>query len=88
MLKISLIGFGRIILNQRFFTIGIGIIEPIQLSQYHCLNDREAFFSPIFEVQIRLLTIQSVKQLPCRITQPEKRLPIPVNNVPLIFTHF
>ena len=54
--------------------VGVGRIQAILLGQNHCLDDCESFLGPIFQVEIRLFAIQTVKHITGCITQIEEWL--------------
>ncbi len=85
--EVSIIGLGRIVVVQGEVAVPVGLREAIQFSKRHGLNNVVAFLGPVFQVHIGFVTVEAVKQLPCRITKVEKGCTITLYQITFIGTY-
>ena len=75
---------GGILIDQRQMPVGVRVGVSVQLRQCHCLDHRISFVRPVFQIPVHLFTVQTVKQLPGGVAQPEERLAILANQETLV----
>ena len=88
MLEIGFVGFGRIVVNQRFITLGIGGVQAVQFGKDNRLNNGKSLCPAVFEKLFRFLLVQSMQKFPCRISQVEKRSSVFMNQITVILRYF
>ena len=74
----------RVVVEERPVSVGVWVANPIELRQRDRLDDGKAPLGTIAQIAKRLLAIQAVEQLPRRITEPEERLAIRLDEKPLV----
>ena len=73
-----------IVVDQRCVAVSIRSVQAVQFGQCDGLHDGESSFRAVFEIPIHLLTVQPVEQFPGRVTQPEERLAVLVDEEPAV----
>src|SRR5579883_1732046 len=67
-------------------SVAVRFRQPRELSQYHCLNDREFLVCAIFQILLGFFSIETMEQFPSRIAEPEERLAMLIEQIASIVT--
>jgi hypothetical protein len=71
-IEVFVVRFGRIAVNQRQLSIGVGMVKPIPM-QRDGLNDGKPLLLPVIQIALRLLDRRMIEESLCRVAKPEKR---------------